>query len=329
MRGLLGLIAGLAGAVTLSQGPEFSQQYLQRLGGQAQALAAIVAAGHEVALVLTQPDRPAGRGMTLQPSAVKKVAQKHDIEVFQPLTLKDAEAQARIAAVDAEVMVVAAYGLILPQAVLDLPRHGCLNIHASLLPRWRGAAPIQRALLAGDAETGVCIMQMEAGLDTGPVLLRDAFPITADDTTATLHDRLAECGARLIVDVLGRLPLPSAVQPDEGVTYAHKIEKAEATIDWRRPADELDRHVRAFNPFPGAQARFAGQPVKLWAARPVDGAGMPGEILAVDRSQVVVACGAGALAISEMQKAGGKRLPVQQFLAGHPLAVGQVFDAAV
>ena len=295
----------------------------------AQALAAIVAAGHEVALVLTQPDRPAGRGMTLQPSAVKKVAQKHDIEVFQPLTLKDAEAQARIAAVDAEVMVVAAYGLILPQAVLDLPRHGCLNIHASLLPRWRGAAPIQRALLAGDAETGVCIMQMEAGLDTGPVLLRDAFPITADDTTATLHDRLAECGARLIVDVLGRLPLPSAVQPDEGVTYAHKIEKAEATIDWRRPADELDRHVRAFNPFPGAQARFAGQPVKLWAARPVDGAGMPGEILAVDRSQVVVACGAGALAISEMQKAGGKRLPVQQFLAGHPLAVGQVFDAAV
>ena len=292
----------------------------------AQALSAIVAAGHEVALVLTQPDRPAGRGMALQPSDVKKVALAHGIEVFQPLKLKDAEAQAKIAAVGAEVMVVAAYGLILPQAVLDMPRFGCINIHASLLPRWRGAAPIQRALLAGDAETGVCIMQMEAGLDTGPVLLRGAFPIEATDTTASLHDRLAGLGARLCVEALGKLPLPAEAQPAEGVTYAHKIEKAEAVIDWTKPAIELDRHIRAFNPFPGAQALFGGQTVKLWQASPVAGSGPLGSVLAVDKKQVVIACGAGALAVSELQKAGGKRLPVQQFLAGHPLKVGDRFD---
>jgi methionyl-tRNA formyltransferase len=291
----------------------------------AQALTAIVAAGHQVAMVLTQPDRPAGRGMSLQPSAVKQVASAHGIEVFQPLTLKDAEAQAKVAAVGAEVMVVAAYGLILPQAVLDLPRFGCLNIHASLLPRWRGAAPIQRALLAGDSETGVCIMQMEAGLDTGPVLMREAFPIADDDTTATLHDKLAACGAKLIVDALAGLPLSAEVQPGEGVTYAHKIEKLEAAIDWSKTAAELDRHIRAFNPFPGAQAVFAGQTVKLWAARPVDGVGEKGSILAVDRKNIVIACGQGALAVSELQKAGGKRLPVQQFLAGHPLKVGDRF----
>ncbi len=292
----------------------------------AQALAAIADAGHEVVLVLTQPDRPAGRGMTLQPSPVKTLALARGFEVFQPLTLRDPEAQAKLAACAADVMVVAAYGLILPQAVLNLPSHGCLNIHASLLPRWRGAAPIQRALLAGDAETGVCIMQMEAGLDTGPVLLRGAFPILDDDTTATLHDRLAALGAELIVQALARLPLPAEVQPDEGVTYAHKIEKAEALIDWRKSAAELDRHIRAFNPFPGAQAVFNGQTVKLWAARPVPERGEIGRILAVDRSSVVVACGEGALAISELQKAGGKRLPVQQFLAGHPLKVGDRFE---
>jgi len=292
----------------------------------AQALSAIVAAGHEVALVLTQPDRPAGRGMALQPSAVKKVALAHDIEVFQPLTLKDAEAQAKIAAVGAEVMVVAAYGLILPQAVLDMLHFGCLNIHASLLPRWRGAAPIQRALLAGDAETGVCIMQMEAGLDTGPVLSRGAFPIEATDTTASLHDRLAGLGARLCVEALDKLPLPAEAQPAEGVTYAHKIEKAEAVIDWTKPAIELDRHIRAFNPFPGAQAVFGGQTVKLWQASPVAGSGPVGSVLAVDKKQIVIACGTGALAVSELQKAGGKRLPVQQFLAGHPLKVGDRFD---
>ena len=292
----------------------------------AQALSAIVAAGHQVALVLTQPDRPAGRGIALQPSAVKNVALAHGIEVFQPLTLKDAEAQAKIAAVGAEVMVVAAYGLILPQAVLDMPRFGCINIHGSLLPRWRGAAPIQRALLAGDAETGVCIMQMEAGLDTGPVLLRGALPIAATDTTASLHDRLAELGARLCVEALGQLPLPAEPQPGEGVTYAHKIEKAEAVIDWTKSAAELDRHIRAFNPFPGAQALFGGQTVKLWQATPVAGSGPVGSVLAVDKKRIVIACGEGALAVSELQKAGGKRLPVQQFLAGHPLKVGDRFD---
>ena len=292
----------------------------------ATALQAIVAAGHQVALVLTQPDRPAGRGMALQPSAVKKVALDHGIEVFQPLTLKDAAAQAKIAAVGAEIVVVAAYGLILPQVVLDLPRLGCINIHGSLLPRWRGAAPIQRALLAGDAETGVCIMQMEAGLDTGPVLLRGAFPIEATDTTATLHDRLAALGATLVVEALGKLPLPAEPQPAEGVTYAHKIEKAEALIDWSKSAAELDRHIRAFNPFPGAQALFGGQTVKIWQARPVDAEGEKGTILAIDRSILLVACGAGGLAVSELQKAGGKRLPVQQFLAGHPLKVGDRFD---
>ncbi|MCB4360062.1 methionyl-tRNA formyltransferase [Quatrionicoccus australiensis] len=292
----------------------------------AQALQAIIAAGHEVALVLTQPDRPAGRGMSLQPSPVKKLALEHGIDVFQPLSLKDAEAQARIAAMQAEVMVVAAYGLILPQVVLDMPRLGCINIHASLLPRWRGAAPIQRALLAGDAETGVCIMQMEAGLDTGPVLLRGAFPIASTDTTATLHDRLAELGANLAVEALGKLPLPAVAQPFEGITYAHKIEKAEALIDWSKSAAELDRHIRAFNPFPGAQALLGGQTVKLWRAEPVVGEGEIGQVLQVDRQALVVACGSGALAISELQKAGGKRLPVQQFLAGNPLQVGDRFD---
>lgn len=292
----------------------------------AQALKVIVEAGHEVVLVLTQPDRPGGRGMALQPSAVKKLALEKGIEVFQPLSLKDETAQQKLAALAAEVMVVAAYGLILPQAVLDLPRFGCLNIHASLLPRWRGAAPIQRALLAGDAETGVCIMQMEAGLDTGPVLLRGAFPIAPEDTTASLHDRLAELGANLIVEALGKLPLAASIQPDAGVTYAHKIEKAEAMIDWHRSAVEINRHIRAFNPFPGAQALLGGQTIKLWQATPVAGSGEIGQILAVDRKSLVVACGEGALAISELQKAGGKRLPVQQFLAGNSLKVGDRFD---
>jgi methionyl-tRNA formyltransferase len=293
------------------------------------SLKAIIDAGHDVALVLSQPDRPAGRGMSLQASPVKKLALENGIEVFQPLSLKDGAAQEKIAAVGADVMVVAAYGLILPQLVLDIPRFGCLNIHASLLPRWRGAAPIQRALLAGDAESGVCIMQMEAGLDTGPVLLRGAFPIDAADSSATLHDRLAELGARLIVEALGKLLLAAVPQPVVGVTYAHKIEKAEALIDWHKSADELDRHIRAFNPFPGAQALISGQTIKLWRAKPVEGSGEIGMILAVDRSAIIVACAEGALSISELQKAGGKRLPVQQFLAGNPLKVGDRFDLPV
>jgi len=292
----------------------------------AHALRAIVAAGHVVPLVLTQPDRPAGRGMALQPSPVKRMAEANGIEVFQPPTLKDATAQEKIAAIQADVMVVAAYGLIVPQVVLDMPRFGCINIHASLLPRWRGAAPVQRALLAGDQETGVCIMRMEAGLDTGPVLLRATCPISATDNAATLHDRLAERGAYLIVEALSRLPLPAEPQPAAGVTYAHKIEKAEALIDWSKDAQELDRHIRAFNPFPGAQAQFGGQTVKLWQAVPVAGSGDKGRILSVDRSSIVIACGSGALAVSELQKAGGKRLPVREFLAGHPLKAGDRFD---
>lgn len=284
------------------------------------ALRDIVAAGHHIPLVLTQPDRPAGRGMALQASPVKRLAQEFSIPVFQPETLKDPAAQARIAEVAADVMVVAAYGLILPQTVLDLPRLGCLNIHASLLPRWRGAAPIQRAILAGDSETGVCIMQMEAGLDTGPVLARGVVPISVEENAGSLHDRLAALGANLTVDVLARLPLPAEPQPAEGVCYAAKLDKAEARIDWERPARELDRLVRAFNPFPGAQAQWGDVGLKIWVTRVESGQGKPGEILAADKHGIVVACGEGALRILELQKAGGKRLPVAQFMAGNALA---------
>ncbi len=292
------------------------------------ALQAILTAGHEVRLALTQPDRPAGRGMSLQPSAVKRLAVERGIEVFQPLTLKDAAAQARIAAERPDVMVVAAYGLLLPQAVLDIPRFGCINIHASLLPRWRGAAPVQRALLAGDRETGVCIMQMEPGLDTGPVLLWGTCAIESGDTSATLHDRLADLGARLVIEALAGLPMPATAQAAEGVTYAVKLGKAEALIDWSKSAEDLDRHIRAFNPFPGAQARLHGQTVKLWHAVPVAGSGEMGRILSVDRDSILVACGEGALAVSELQKAGGKRLMVREFLAGHALRAGDRFDVA-
>lgn len=292
------------------------------------ALRAIADAGHDIPLVLTQPDRPAGRGMALQPSPVKRLAQELGIAVQQPPSLRDEGAQARLREAGAEVMVVAAYGLILPQAVLDLPRFGCINIHASLLPRWRGAAPIQRAILAGDAETGVCIMQMEAGLDTGPVLLRGSTPIAADDTAASLHDRLAALGAKLAVDCLARLPLPAEAQPETGVTYAAKLDKAEARIDWSRPAALVDRQVRAFNPVPGAQTQLGETAIKIWKAIPVEGTGAPGEILAADRGGVVVACGEGALRIGELQKAGGKRLAAAQFLAGMPIVAGERFADA-
>ena len=282
----------------------------------AQALAALIAAGHQLALVLTQPDRPSGRGMALRPSPVKTLALEHGIEVFQPPTLRDAAAQARLQAVGADAMIVAAYGLILPQAVLDLPRFGCINIHASLLPRWRGAAPIQRAILAGDAESGVCIMQMEAGLDTGPVLLSAALPIAADETAGSLHDRLAELGAGLIVAALDKLPLAPTPQADCGVTYAAKIEKSEAMLDWNQSAQQLARQVRAFNPFPGALATLGQLSVKVWRASAEAGEGSPGTILAGDRAGILVACGEGALRLAELQKAGGKRLSAAQFLAG-------------
>ena len=292
----------------------------------AQSLRAILSTENQVVLVLTQPDRRAGRGMVLQPSAVKQVASEHGIEVFQPPTLRDPAAQARLAAVGADAMVVAAYGLILPQTVLDLPRHGCINIHASLLPRWRGAAPIQRAIQAGDTETGVCIMQMEAGLDTGPVLLREALPITEGDTAASLHDRLAELGARLIVDALRNLPLTPCPQPSDGVTYAAKIDKAESMLDWRLPALQLSRQVRAFNPFPGTLAYLDGTSVKIWKAVPDANGGVPGTVLSANKDGIVVACGEGALRLCELQKAGGKRLEAGQFLAGTPIAVGSVFS---
>ncbi len=291
----------------------------------AQSLSAILSAGHQVALVLTQPDRPSGRGMSLRPSPVKALALAAGIEVFQPLSLKDPAAQEKVRAVGAEAMIVAAYGLILPQAVLDFPRYGCINIHASLLPRWRGAAPIQRAILAGDGETGVCIMQMEAGLDTGPVLLSGRLPIAPDETAGSLHDKLAELGARLVVEALERLPLPASPQPDAGVTYAAKIEKAEALLDWRLPAAELERKVRAFNPFPGASTTLDGVSIKIWQAAAVPGSAAPGTVLAADRNGIVAACGDGALRLGELQKAGGKRLSAAQFLSGNALSVGAVF----
>ncbi|MBX3675925.1 MAG: methionyl-tRNA formyltransferase [Rhodocyclaceae bacterium] len=292
----------------------------------ATALQAVLAAGHDVPLVLTQPDRPAGRGMAMQASAVKQLALKQGLPLYQPSSLKSGESRQPILDARADVMVVAAYGLILPQAALDIPRLGCVNIHASLLPRWRGAAPIQRAILAGDSETGVTIMRMEAGLDTGPMLLRESLAIAEGDTAATLHDKLAELGARLIVEALPRLErgeLAGEIQPSDGVSYAPKLEKAEAALDWRRPAVELDRAVRAFNPFPGAFGQVDGQVIKVWRAERVSGQGVPGIVLAAGADGIVVACGEGALCLTELQKSGGKRLAAADFLHGFPLKPGQ------
>ena len=293
------------------------------------ALDAVVAAGHQVAAALTQPDRPSGRGLAAAASPVKRAAARLGVAVLQPATLKTPEAQAEIRTLAPDALVVAAYGLILPQAALDLPRLGAINIHASLLPRWRGAAPIHRALLAGDRETGISIMRMEAGLDTGPVLLREAVPILPDDTAGTLHDRLAALGARLVVEALAGLArgtLTATPQPTEGVTYAAKLQKDEARIDWRRPAAEIERQVRAFNPFPVAGARVRSTEVKIWRAAVVDGAGEPGAVIEIDPAGIVVAGGAGALRLEELQRAGGKRLSARDFLRGFPLAVGERFE---
>lgn len=286
----------------------------------ASALQALIDAGHDIALVLTQPDRPAGRGMKLKASPVKTLALAHGLPVSQPLTLKTAEAQAEIAAVGAEVMVVAAYGLILPKVVLEMPTRGCLNIHASLLPRWRGAAPIHRAIEAGDAETGVTIMQMDVGLDTGDMLLTVREPIHADDSTGSLHDRLAAQGAQAMVAALAQLDaLSPQPQPAEGVTYAEKIGKAEAQLDWSLPAEVLHRKIRAFNPFPGTSTLAGGEALKIWQAQLADGAGAPGDVLAADADGVRIACGSGALLATQLQAAGGKRLAAREFLAGHSL----------
>ena len=291
--------------------PDFSVPVLQ----------ALVDAGHEIAAVYCQPPRPAGRGKKDRPSPVQQRAEELGLPVRHPVSLKGADAQAAFAALDADIAVVVAYGLLLPQAVLDAPKHGCLNIHASLLPRWRGAAPIHRAIMAGDAETGICVMQMEVGLDTGPVLLREATPIGAEETTGALHDRLSQMGARLIVDALSRLPdLSPEVQPDEGVTYAAKIDKAEARVDWSRTATEVSRQIRGLSPFPGAWCEVAGERVKLLGARVVSGTAAAGTVLA----GFTIACGEGAVEITRAQRAGKKPMEAAEVLKG--LDLGKTVD---
>ncbi len=309
--------------ITFAGTPEFA----------ATALAALIDAGHDISLVLTQPARPAGRGMKLLPSPVKALALQHGIAVAQPRSLRldgkfpdDAvAAQAALRAADAAVMVVAAYGLILPQWVLDLPPRGCLNIHGSVLPRWRGAAPIHRAIEAGDTATGITLMQMDAGLDTGDMLLVAEAAIRPDDTTASLHDRLAALGGQLVVqglaapDALRRQPQPAA-----GVTYAHKIDKAEAAIDWAQPAALIERRVRAFDPFPGASFQLDGELVKLWraAVRP-ELSGPPGRVLAAADGRLTVACGDGALDLLQLQRPGGRRTDVAALLQAKPGLAGR------
>jgi methionyl-tRNA formyltransferase len=283
-------------------------------------------AGHEIALVLTQPDRPSGRGLRPVASAVKQFALVRGLPLHQPERLL-AEDVERLRAARADALVVAAYGLLLPPPALDAAVQGAWNIHASLLPRWRGAAPIQRALLAGDRETGVSIMKMDAGLDTGPVLARQRLPIGDDDDARSLYDKLAALGAEMMVAALGELAAGRArpaPQPAEGVTYARKIEKREALLDWARSAAELERAVRAFNPSPGAGTLLQGEPLKLWRARVAPGNGQPGKLLQAD-GNLVVACGEQALQVLELQRAGGKRLDAAQFLRGRPLQPGVRF----
>jgi methionyl-tRNA formyltransferase len=295
----------------------------------ARALEALAAAGHAIALVLTQPDRPAGRGMRLAASAVAQSAERLGLALYKPPSLRSGEAVARIREAGADVMVVAAYGLILPQQVLDIPAAGCINIHASLLPRWRGAAPIQRAILAGDAETGISIMRMEAGLDTGPVLSVARLPIAPRVTAGALTEALTGLGAIAIVEALDGLETAVAKpQDDAQATYAAKVSRAEARIDWTGSSLAADRRVRAFNPVPGAECRLGTEVLKVWEARPVSGSGRPGEILEADGGLLVVACGEGALALDIVQRPGGKRMPVRDFLRGAPLARGTMLETA-
>lgn len=291
------------------------------------ALQGLLDAGHDIAMVLTQPDRPAGRGMQLKASPVKQLALQHGLQVYQPESLKPPEVQAEIAAVAADVMVVAAYGLIIPTAVLAMPRYGCYNIHGSLLPRWRGAAPIHRAILAGDSETGVTIMEVVPKLDAGNMVSKWAVAITDNDTTQTLHDAISREGARLMVAAIDTLQqtgqLPSTVQDEALVTYAHKLEKTESAIDWTQSAIQLSRQVRAFNPFPVATAQFNHQTCKLWFAQAVSGHGTPGCVL--QTQPLRVACGEGALELHELQMPGGKRQTAQQFVQGQHLQAGDMF----
>jgi len=305
------------------------------------ALRGLLQQGHDIALVLTQPDRPAGRGMKLLPSAVKQVAQQSGIALMQPTSLKDADVQSQLAAVQAELMIVVAYGLILPEPVLKIPSLGALNIHASLLPRWRGAAPIQRAILAGDPQTGVCIMQMEAGMDTGPVVLSRAIDIDVQDTTASLHDRLASLGSTLVNEVLCQLSALDLAarsaalhqmahsQPQQGVTYAAKILKSEARVDWQAGNDVVLRQIRAFNPAPGAYAVLQGEPVKLWQAQALAQAPSnhpAATVLQCSAAGIEVATGDGSILLLQLQRPGGKRLSAEEFLRGKSIAPGMRFD---
>ncbi|KIV65760.1 Methionyl-tRNA formyltransferase [Pseudomonas sp. FeS53a] len=302
--------------------PEFAAEHLQ----------ALLDTPHQIVAVYTQPDRPAGRGQKLMPSPVKQLALQHGLPVLQPPTLRDPATQEELRALAPDLMVVVAYGLILPQVVLDIPRLGCINSHASLLPRWRGAAPIQRAVQAGDAESGVTVMQMEAGLDTGPMLLKVTTPITAADTGGSLHDRLAQLGPQAVVQAIAGLAagtLQGEVQDDALATYAHKLNKDEARIDWSRPADELERLVRAFNPWPICHSTLDGQPLKVLAAEPAEGRGQPGQILDASKDGLTVACGEGALRLTRLQLPGGKPLAFADLYNSRreQFAPGQVLGA--
>jgi methionyl-tRNA formyltransferase len=293
----------------------------------AAALEAILDAGLPVAVALTQPDRPRDRGWRPKPGPVKALADARGIPVLQPSSLKSEAERARIIAIPLDVLVVAAYGLILPPSILEWPAGGCINIHASLLPRWRGAAPIQRALLAGDRETGITLMRMDQGLDTGPIIARHAVPIAARETAGSLHDKLAAVGARAIVETLSTLRrsgrLPAEAQPEKGAIYAAKLAPAETVIDWSASADAIDRSVRAFDPAPGAQTMLAGAVLKIWEASPLPGrSGAPGVVTRAEAAGIVVACGDGALNVTRLQRAGSKSMPAAAFLAGRPLAIG-------
>ena len=290
------------------------------------ALAALIADGHEILSVLTQPDRKSGRGLKLLPSPVKALATKHGIEVLQPARFNEGDTVGHLRALQPEMLVVAAYGLILPQSGLDVARRGAVNIHASLLPRWRGAAPIHRAILAGDAETGVTLMRMDAGLDTGAMLVRKSIGIAADETAGSLHDRLAVLGAQMIVDLARRSDgAPAVAQPAEGVSYARKIDKRESVLDWRKPARVLEREVRAFNPSPGARAMIDATDLRIWRSHCIDHVGEPGRVQSAGGDGIVVACGEGGLVLTELQRAGGKRLGARDFLRGHAIATGDRF----
>lgn len=293
------------------------------------ALTALIESGHEIVMVLTQPDRPAGRGMKLRASPIKALALQHDLIVYQPESLKPAEVQANIAAVQSDVMIVAAYGLIIPTNVLNMPKYGCYNIHGSLLPRWRGAAPIHRAILAGDTETGVTIMEVVPKLDAGAMVSKGVLPILATDTTQSLHDAISQLGAKMMVEAMQTLQstghLSAEAQDESLVTYAHKVEKAESVMDWSSPAVALSRQVRAFNPFPVATTTFRGEICRIWFATSREGHSKQGEIVSIDE-KVTVGTGSGLLDIHELQRPGAKKQSAQQFIQGHHVKVGEFFS---